>query len=93
MSQPRQGLHVYRSRPTGLCPAEFVNPAGNGASQMRPDVLSGRSVSINMQPLAGLGTSVGKVRCCESSTQLKVHSSHTFHTSWFRPRCRQVARG
>ena len=34
---------------------------------MRPDVLSGRSVSINMQPLTGLATSAVKVRPGESS--------------------------
>ena len=49
-------------RATGSRPAELVKPAGNAASQMRPDVLSGRNVSINMQPLTGLGASVEKVR-------------------------------
>jgi len=76
-SQPRQGLHVYRSGPTGSPPAELVKPVGTAASQMRPDVPSGRSVSINMQPLTGLGTSVGEVRCRKNSIQLKVHSSPT----------------
>ena len=52
----------------GLRPAELVKPTGNAASQMRPDVLSGRSVAINMQPLTGLATSVVKVRRSESST-------------------------
>ena len=35
----------------------YVRPSWsnrNASSQMRPDVLSGRSVSINMQPLTGL---------------------------------------
>ena len=45
--------------PTGSHPAELVKPAGNVAKKMRPDVLSGPSVSISMQPLTGLGTSVG----------------------------------
>ena len=43
-------------RHPGLRRAELVKPTGNAASQMRPDVLPGRSVSINMQPLTGLGT-------------------------------------
>ena len=37
---------------------ELVKPTGNAALQVRPDVLSGRGVSINMQPLTGLATSV-----------------------------------
>jgi hypothetical protein len=41
---------------TGSRPAELVKPAVSVASQMRRDVLSGGSVSINMQPLTGLGT-------------------------------------
>ena len=65
--------------PTHSRPAELVKPAGNAASQMRPDVLSSSSVSINVQPLTGLGTSVGKVRCGEGSTPLKVHSSLTLN--------------
>ena len=74
-SQPRQGSHVYRYGQPGLRPAELVKLTGNAASQMRPDVFSGRGESINMQPLTGLATSVVKVRRSESSTQLKVHSS------------------
>ena len=60
-------------------PAEFVKPAGNAVSQKRPDVFSGRNVSINMQPLTGLGASLGRVRCRESATQLKVQSGPTFN--------------
>jgi hypothetical protein len=58
---------------TGSRPAELVKPAVSVASQMRPDVLSGGSVSMNMQTLTGLGTLVGQVRCRESSTALKPH--------------------
>ena len=38
----------------GYVRPSWVKPTGNAASKMRPDVLSGRSVSINMQPLTGL---------------------------------------
>ena len=87
-SQPRQGLHVYRYGHPGLRPAEFVKPAGNAASQMRPDVLSGRGVSINMQPLRGwqqtlgLATSVVKVRRNEKlNTVESALKSHFLTTS------------
>ena len=53
-------------------PAELVTPAGYAVSQMRPEVLSGLNVSINMQPLTGLGIRSGEVRCREGSTQLEV---------------------
>src|SRR4030095_3319109 len=60
-----------------LRPAELVKLAGNAALRMRPDVLSCRSVTINMQPLAGLVTLAERVRCRESSTQLTAHSTPT----------------
>jgi hypothetical protein len=68
LPQPRQGLHVYRDGPTG---SHLVKPDTIAASQMRPDVLSGRSMSINMQPLTRLGTSAGPTelqthKCCRT---------------------------
>ena len=49
-SQPGQGCLFIDTGPPGLPPAELVKRAGNTASQMRPDVLSGHSVSMNIQP-------------------------------------------
>ena len=51
---PDRGCMFIDTGTPAIGPAELVKPTGNAASQMRPDVLSGRSVSINMQPLTGL---------------------------------------
>ena len=42
---------------------------------MRPDVLSGRSESINMQPLTGFGTSVDEHWKCRPSTSRRSQSA------------------
>ena len=73
---PVRGCMFIDPGPPAHVRPSWSNPPGMQASQMRPDVLSGRSVSITMQPWRGWELS-GKVRCCESSTQLKVDSRPT----------------
>ena len=56
---PVRGCRFIDPGPTDSPPAELGTTRRETASQMRPEVLS-RSVSINMQPLTGLETSVVK---------------------------------